>query len=388
MLKYMNDIQNEYKDALNHEIMNKTYDRPLEEYIFEAFKGFEILPNIKILGYEWVDDESQYDANDHIVRRNKNKNKAIKNIAETRCGVLYIDIELSGIDDNGKHQVIYLKKPLILPIEDDDGYYMIKGKKAYLIYQLLDKVLYPSFGAVTVKSLMPICVRINKEDFTDLNGEIHTIPTYTIQIFKTAINVLLIYSHLTINKTLNFLEVDRFIRVDKKGEEPKSDNLIQFDCGKKSDVIVSVIKDVFDKEIYVKSMVGCLIQLLKDNKVKYEDINDWENWMMIVGGKNTVRRGIYQHVFFNRLLDDITRNEIKINDYDKQNIYYLLKWILQNYFTLWAKDNLSMENKRLRCKEYLSALMTMEISRRINRINSLGDRAKISDFYKAFKFPK
>ena len=31
--------------------------------------------------------------------------------------------------------------------------------------------------------------------------------------------------------------------------------------------------------------------------------------MIIVGGKNTIRRGIYQHIFFNRLLDDITRKE-------------------------------------------------------------------------------
>ena len=109
--------------------------------------------------------------------------------------------------------------------------------------------------------------------------------------------------------------------------------------------------------------------------------------MIIVGGKNTIRRGMYQHIFFNRLLDDVTRNELKINDYDKQNIYYLLRWIIQNYHTLWAKDNLSMINKRLRCNEYIGSFVTAEIPKRINRVVSLGDKAMLKDFLNLFKFP-
>lgn len=380
MLKYINQLPNDYRDMLNKDLMMKAFDKPLEEYIFDAFKGFEILPNIKILGYEWVPDEEKYDANDHIIRRNSNKHKIIKNISESRCGVMYIDAEISGKDKNGDLKVHYIKKPLVIPIEDDKGYYCIKGKKCYLIYQMVDKMLYPSFGAVTIKSLMPICVKTSKDEFTDTNGVEYTIPTYTIQIFKTAINVLLIYSNLTIDKTLNFLEVDRFIKVEQKSDNPvQYDGWIRFDCNKKSDISVVVNKEVFDQEIYVRSMVGCLIKLFNETKIPYEKINDWEEWMIIVGGKNTIRRGIYQHIFFNRLLDDVTRKELKINDYDKQDIYHLLKWILQNYHILWSKDNLSMINKRLRCREYIGSFITAEVSKRINRIVSLGDKATIRD---------
>lgn len=389
MLKYLNKLPNDFVDQLNVGIMNKEFDKPLEEYIFDAFKGFEILPNIKILGYEWVPDEDKYDINDHVIRRNSNKNKAIKNIAETRCGVMYIDAEVSGLDKNGVMKVHYIKKPLVIPIQDKNGYYLIKGKKCYLIYQMVDKMLYPSFGAVTLKSLMPICVKTSKEDFTDTNGTTYTIPIYSIQIFKTAINVLLIYSNLTITKTLNFLEVDRFIHIESKDKEyPKTDKVIRFECGKKSDIIVTVIKDIFDRDIYVKSITGCLIKLFEETKIPFADIDNWEQWMIIVGGKNTIRRGIYQHIFFNRLLDDVTRKELKINEYDKQNIYYLLRWMIQNYHTLWAKDNLSMINKRLRCKEYIGSFVTAEVSKRINRIVSLGDKATIKEYLNLFKFPE
>ncbi len=389
MLKYLNKLPNDFRNQLNIPLLNKDFDQPLVEYIYDAFKGFEILPNIKILGYDWVPDEDKYDINDHVIRRNSNKNKAIKNISETRCGVMYIDIEVSGLDKNGVLKVHYLKKPIIVPIKDKKGYYLIKGKKCYLIYQMVDKMLYPSFGAVTIKSLMPICVKTTKEDFTDTNGNTYTIPIYSIQIFKTAINVLMIYSHLCISKTLNFLEIDRFIRIEDKNKEyPKSDKIIRFECGKKSDIVVAVKKDIFEKEIYVQSMVGCLIALFEETKIPFSKIDDWEEWMILVGGKNTIRRGIYQHIFFNRLLDDVTRKELKVNDYDKQNIYYLLRWILQNYHTLWAKDNLSMEHKRLRCNEYVGSFTTAEVSKRINRIASLGDKATIKEYLNMFKFPE
>lgn len=389
MLAYLNSIPNDYRDMINEKLLHKEFDKPLEEYIYDAFLGMEIIPSIKLLGYTWDPDEEKYDVNDHVIRRNTNKNKIIKNIAETRCGVMYIDVEVSGLDKNGVTKVYYIKKPIIIPIADENGYFLIKGKKCYLIYQMVDKMLYPSFGAVTIKSLMPICVKTSKDDFEDMNGNVYTIPTYSIQIFKTAINVLLIYSNLTITKTLNFMEVDRFIKIEHKGDDlPQSDNIIRFDCGKKSDIIVAVKKDVFDQEIYIQSIVGCLIKLFRDTNIPYEKIDDWEEWMMIVGGKNTVRRGIYQHIFFNRLLDEVTRKEIKIDDYDKQDIYHLLRWVIGNFHILWSKDNLSMINKRLRCNEYIGSFITAEVSKRINRIVSLGDKATIKDMLNAFRWPE
>ena len=388
MLKYLNRLPNEYQEAINEDILYKRFDKPIEEYIWKAFQALEILPNIKLLGYEWVPDEEKYDPNDHIVRRNSNKNKAIKNITESRCGVIYIDAEVKGLDKFGNMKVHYIKKPLIVPIQDEKGYYLLKGKKSYMIYQMVDKMLYPSFGSVTIKSLMPICVKILKEEFEDVDGNIHVIPMYNIQIFKSAINILLIYSNYTISRTLNFMEVDRFIKIyERDSGYEKRDDMIYFHCGKRSDIDVAVYKDIFEKEIYVKSIVGCLISLFKETKIKYENIDNWEEWMIIVGGKNTIKRGMYQHIFFNRLLDDTTRDELKINDYDKQNIYYLLRWIVQNYHKLWAKDNLAMEHKRLRCNEMMAALLTQELSDRINRIVSLGDKAGIAEYDKLFRLP-
>lgn len=388
MLKYLNELPNPYVDKLNVNLMNRVYDKELYEYIVQAFRGLEILPNIKIVDYQWDPNEDSYNVNDHVIRRNRNKNKVIKNITETRCGILYIDIEISGVDKSGQRQIHYLKKPIIVPVADEHGYLKIKGKKAYILFQMVDKQSYPSIGAVTVKSLMPICVKTAKETLTSTSGEEFIVPVYTIQIFKNAINVLMIYSHLAVDKILNFLEVNRFIRVLELGKYEPRDDELYFEVGKKSDIVVAVQREAFDEFIYVRSITGCLVKLFAETKIAFENINNWNEWMTLVGGRNTVRRGLYQHIFFNRLLDDITRAELKVNDHDKQNIYYLLRWILQNYHALWSKDNLSMMNKRLRCNEYLGSIMTAEISKRINRLVSLGDKATIKDFQSAFKFPR
>lgn len=358
MLKYLNSLPNEYEDQLNLAIMNKDYDKPLHEYVYDALKGYELLPNIRLCGYEWDDNEEHYNINDHTIRRNKNKNKQVKSMAETRCGLMHVHVEIDGLDGRtGKMKTVRKILPIVIPIQDKNGYYLIKGKKCYLIYQLVDKLLYPHFQSVTVKSLMPLVVETSKTDITDTNGDAHTVHTYTIRIFQDSINVLLIYSHIATDVMLQFLEVDPFIKVMKIGDPWKDDgNTLSFTCGDKSDIIIRVNKSVFDREPYLQSIVGCLIQLYRDNEIQYDQINDWENWMKIVGKKDSVIRGQYQHIYFNRLLDEVTRKEMKINSYDKQNIYYLLRWILQNFLKLWSiKSKCSFSHN---CGNILRAQLT------------------------------
>ena len=83
MLKYLNRLPNPYRDNVNIDIMNKAHDKPLPEYIFDVFKSMEILPNIKVIGYEWVPDEDKYDVNDHVIRRNTNKRSSCTQASTT-----------------------------------------------------------------------------------------------------------------------------------------------------------------------------------------------------------------------------------------------------------------------------------------------------------------
>ena len=51
------------------------------------------------------------------------------------------------------YQVYPIKKAMLIPLQDENGYFTIKGKKYYMLYQLLEKSTYTSNNSVTLKSL-------------------------------------------------------------------------------------------------------------------------------------------------------------------------------------------------------------------------------------------
>ena len=76
---------------------------------------------------------------------------------------------------------------------------------------------------------------------------------------------------------------------------------------------------------------------------------------------------------------------MKLKEEDKHDMYAVLRWMLRAFNNLRMKDNLSLDNKRLRCNEYIASLLTKEFSRRLNRIITLGAKATMADFMDMFK---
>ena len=60
---------------------------------------------------------------------------------------------------------------------------------------------------------------------------------------------------------------------------------------------------------------------------------------------------------------------------------------MEHFNELRLKDNCDLENKRIRCNEYIASLLTKEFSRRLNRIISMGDKVTIDNLKEIFKFP-
>ena len=84
---------------------------------------------------------------------------------------------------------------------------------------------------------------------------------------------------------------------------------------------------------------------------------------------------------------ETTKKVLKLPEYHCEDIYALLRWIMENFNDLRLKDNCDLNNKRLRCNEYISSLLTKEFSRRLNRIISMGDKVTIDNLKELFKFP-
>ena len=86
------------------------------------------------------------------------------------------------------------------------------------------------------------------------------------------------------------------------------------------------------------------------------------------------------------IIKETTKKVLKVPDYHSEDIYALLRWIMEEFNELRLKDNLDLGNKRLRCNEYIASLLTKEFSRRLNRIISMRDKVTIENIKELFKF--
>ena len=415
MKKYIQDYVSDFEKDLNISIMNKEYDEPLVDYVLDCLKSLEVLSSIKIVGYDYSEKESEIDINKYIFKREKKKKKKerydYKFIHDTRVGKLTVYVEVSIKETNKETGEVYIhkypiKKVILVPLKDENGHFYIKGKPYYMIYQVVEKSTYTSKSSVVLKSLMPVTVKRgiieNDETFadnladeelkaagidcTDTDNIHYTLPVYYIFVLKKEIPIMLFYLSRGIYDALDFLGMNHIISfVTKLPEDVEEyDNHVYFQISKKC--YLRVVRSLFDKYTYVRSVVGGILNV-SSNRTTIESLNDPKVWIKKIAVPNNYEKGKDILKFFNRLCDETTKKILKVHPYHRHNIYTILRWMMMQFNELRMKDNLDLSTKRLRDNEYVASLLTIELSRRLNRVLSLGEKATIDNYRELFKFP-
>lgn len=413
MKKSLKNYVSHFEDELNLPLMNKTADAPLVDYIIDSWRSLEVVDNIKCKEFSYTEKESEIDINKHIFKRDKTKKKKdrydYKFINDDRCGKLTVKLEISLLETNTstgekfihKHN---MTKSMLIPLQDEDGYFYIKGKKYYLIYQMLEKSTYTSASSLTLKSLMPVAVKrniieaseITRNNITeeklkqngmkvcDVEGKSYTLPVYYVFMFRKEIPIILFYLSRGIDYTMNFLEVQNVMQFLPSLPDTLDNDMIYFQLSSKC--YLEVNRELFNKYPYIQSVVGGFLNVCT-NRVTIEQLDQPEIWIKKISNPNNYEKGLGILKFFNRLLDQTTKKILKVHPYHKDDIYTLLRWMMQEFNELRLKDNLDLKNKRLRCNEYIASLLTKEFSKRLNRILSLRDKATYENYKDLFKFP-
>ena len=383
----------EWEDQLNLPLINKTADPPLVDYIVDAWKSLEVVEQIKFIGYDYTEKESDIDINKHIFKREKKKKKKdrhdIKFIDDDRCGKLTVYLEITMLETDpatGKttYQKYPIKKSMLIPIADEQGYYQVKGKKYYLIYQMVEKSTYTSSSSVTLKSLMPIAVKRNIITVKDIDENEYNLPCYYVFVFRKEIPIILFYLSNGFKFAMDYLHVSDIVSFIEKMPSEREPNMLYFPLSGKC--ILKVYKDLFNKKPYIQSIVGSF-ETVCTNRVTLQQLDNTHEWIKRIVNPNNYEKGYSVLKYFNRLLDETTKKVLKVPDYYSEDIYALLRWIMENFNELRLKDNCDLGNKRLRCNEYIASLLTKEFSKRLNRIISMGDKATIDNLKELFKFP-
>jgi hypothetical protein len=384
--KFLSIYNNPNEERINYGIMNKSYDDSLITYIVDACKSLEVLKYIKFVGYKVIDDESKIDFNYYIKSRKRKKgDDGIKYLMleDSRYGEVILKFE---IDCKGEKKKI--TKKILFPKADENGYYLIKGKKYFLLYQLVDNSTYTTKNNLTLKSLMPVSLKRDVKTYEDTAKNSYTAPVYLVYVFRKEVDVMLFYFvKFGVKKTLEYFSMDRIMKFVEKVKDTNKNIYFQIN----SKMLLEVNRYFFLKYQYVQSVTFMLLTIIS-NRVNFQTLENKEYWIEKIGSifstniYNFYEKGLNTLTFFDRMLDETTKKILKISKENRKHIYSILKWMIQDYNELKKKDNLDLNNKRLRCNEFIASLLTKEFSAKLNRIISLGSRVTIDRIEEIFKF--
>lgn len=387
----MKDFMKEYSNSnpnsnrLNYGLINKEYDKPLIEYINDSAKSLEVIKNIQFLGSRFVEYESEIDMNKYEKRRkidNKNKEEIkYTSIEDSRVGELILKFKITF---KGKSEII--EKPILVPLPDEYGYYQIKGKKYILMYQLVDASTYVTKNSVVLKSIMPIF--LTRKPFTkkDTEGYEYTCPIYSTKVFKNDITIMYFYfAKIGLTKSLRYFSVNHYIGVSN--EKKDTEHFIYFQISQ--GFYLKVKRNAFNDSQYIRSVAFMILNVC-NSKVNVDNMDCRQLWIEKIGNIFSVSTNHYEKgknilVFFDRMLDETTKSNLRIDPRYKKSMYSILLYMFQNFNELKKKDNMDMENKRLRDSEYIASLLNKELSKRILPVVNSGKkltREKIKDVFK------
>lgn len=386
MRKLIREIPIKHADKVNWGLIDRSVDDPFELIIKENLMSLNIIENINIVRVEWNDDPSDIDNQLIAIRRDRKRFPNIRYIGQSRLGCLTIYFHVVGLDGNNvtKKSAIVCRKMLI-PLMDEKNQLLLQGKNYNLIYQMVDKTLYPTVSAVTIKSLLPICIKIYETSITDINGVEYKTFSHLIQIFKKFYNPLYVCSMHGIDYIMRLMETDLFISFfhAKDDFQYDHDKYLYF---KVDNILVRVLKDVFNKFTYIQSMTTMVTELLDQSNATWETLYD-DNFWVLVFSDGKPEKAKSNKIFHARMLDITTQRKLFIDSHNKFTVHHLIRYTIMNFAKLWSYDNLSLDNKRLRCAEYIGSILTGEISKRINRATILGPRATFDDYCRVISFP-
>lgn len=382
MYAFLSDYCRTFDSELNMPLINRELDKELYLYVYETIKSLEVFECIKILGYTYKDKYSEINMQEYQRTRMVGGKKVLEEpvkvmpIPESFVGELSIHYELS-IDvkqDDGSTKIMskrYTKK-ILIPLKDEDGYYMLKGKRYILMYQLVDSTTYSTTNSVVLKSIMPIPLKRKVKHIHDVDRNQYIVPIYSTTIFKNEINMMLLFfAKMGFLESLKYLSVDKAIFVcDNMSDDLDKYNYFRINNG----LYIKVNRFIFNESNEVKSIVGMMLDCM-NNRTVISNVTDINFWLEKLGNQQNIQQPAFKRakaknllLSADRMMDMTTRRVLNIAPDHKDSMYSALRWMFMNYNELKSKRIMDITNKRLRDNEYIASLMTNELSKSLYRI--------------------
>lgn len=348
---YKQEVQ--FNDDL---IKNLRKEDEIYQYLEDVCKALETVKYIKYTGMEVIKDES------------KIRSKKEISIYDSRLELVRMNFTVTfGEEVKETYMELFIPKAT-----DGVNAYLLDGNRYFGIYQTLDSSTYNTANSVTLKSiLMPISIKQEAKKIKDKEGNEYVGNVFKLSQFSHRINILNYYLPLYgFEGTLKFFKFEKFFQIVEEFQND-GDTYLYFPL--KAGYYAKTSKKAFMSKSLIRNLFFSFHDLF-NKKTEMEKLNDLEYWTIKLGAKysnNTnvqLEKGQSVLLSFKRILDDTTKGNLRIPEKQKQDIYYLCRWLIFNFNELKKKDNLSLLNKRFRYAEYLTIPFVLKLSSNTYRI--------------------
>lgn len=387
-LEFMNseENKNDNADYFNNELIYGLRSEPLVKFVLKAFKIIES-KYIKLESWELITDESKFDSykvNTKYIKNNKNKkfDKRLP-IKGSRFDLLKLSFRCTIGEDSWIEE-----REVLLYKQINNFYYIIEGNRYCPIYQLVDASVYNRKDYLTQKTQSsPIILKRDIENIKDVTGQEFKVQYYRICLSKQRINILYFYMALMgYDNTIKFMQMSNIIKIETYKKYNKEEEY----CFKSNTgLYLKVIKYFFDNDTFVRYMITGLLYIM-ENCDSIDDLYNNEVWTAKLGGLITKEDQEFDKRFykgksflltFHGFLDYLTQEDLRLKNYNKSSTFALVRWMLRNFNELKLKDNMDLENKRIRFGEHMVAPLVRRFNQRKRKFITDITTNKIKPYY-------
>ena len=352
---------------------------------------------IKVVGFSVVENyaEIQQMLYEYEKGKAKNKSKSPKskpmdnpydyiNLKDSDIKLLLVHYYIA-INDEEEYQTVIIAVPRVI----DKFYFRLSGSIYSAMYQIVDGSTYNNSNTTAKKPVVTFktqlaAMRIIKNMTTMKTHDKENVKCayYVCMAFdKSTLAMQYLLAKFGFYGVQDFLGFNGWIKVsDKPMEDDKFYSFMRHD-----DLFITVPKILFNNDSLVQSLVYSIYKSTSKNTTPEECYqNDF--WLKVLASRfnnETVTKGISVLDSIEHIYDISTKENLRLPENQKKDIFDIIKWIMGNFTALRNKDNTDISTKRIRCAEYIAALYAMKLTRAIYHLSDIGKRTELKNIRRA-----
>lgn len=406
--QFMREFNEKYREEFNPKFFERSNEEIIES-IYQILKSCERDKyfTLKLLSFTPIYDYQEiYNTLREHEEKRKRKNDKTENFYDfiniRDTAMILIKVEwlvrhngIERVEDKLTKKITEVVNPqeilevlIAVPRFVRKYYFRLSGNYYSTTFQIVDGSTYNNSTAnnskvdsVTDKTMFhPIRIFRGFRELKDIiSGESIKLVEYQSILFNNIVNcTYYILANYGLCGATEFLEIPGVLI----SEMPCTYN--DYVCFEKHGIYISCPKYIFQDHMVQTFIASIYDGINKDATIN--DLFDQKYWIKNLGAafKNaSIGKGLFVLDSVDGIYDNITKRDIHLPDEEKENIYFILRWMMREFSNLRVKDNLDVRIKRIRLSDYITQAYVQKINKGMHRISDMGSRVTLKKVIQA-----